>query len=78
MTPSPDDLRAALAEFVSILSVSADTAHAADIDAAAGWVASRIEDGGGKAELVPWGTRPLVIGEFAASTSPGDARTILC
>jgi acetylornithine deacetylase/succinyl-diaminopimelate desuccinylase-like protein len=78
VTPSADDLRAALAEFVSIPSVSADTAHAADIEAAAGWVASRIDEGGGKVELVPWGPRPLVIGEFAASTSPADARTILC
>ena len=67
VAPSPDDLRTALAEFVSIPSVSADTAHAADVEAAASWVASRIDDGGGKAELVPWGTRPLVIGEFAAS-----------
>ncbi len=78
MAPSPEDLRTALAEFVSIPSVSADTAHAGDIEAAANWVASRITDGGGTAELVPWGKRPLVIGEFAASTNGGGAPTILC
>jgi len=58
--------------------VSADTAHASDVEAAAAWVAARIRDGGGTAELVPWGARPLVIGEFAASERPETAPTVLC
>ena len=78
MTPSPDELRDSLAELIAIPSVSADSAHAADIVAAAEWVAARIRDGGGSAELVPWGTRPLVIGEFAASERPESAPTVLC
>ena len=41
-------------------------------------MAARIRDGGGSAELVPWGTRPLVIGEFAASERPEAAPTVLC
>jgi acetylornithine deacetylase/succinyl-diaminopimelate desuccinylase-like protein len=78
VTPSPDELRDSLAELIAIPSVSADSAHAADIVAAAEWVATRIRDGGGSAELVPWGTRPLVIGEFAASERPESAPTVLC
>jgi acetylornithine deacetylase/succinyl-diaminopimelate desuccinylase-like protein len=78
VTPSPDELRDSLAELIAIPSVSADSAHAADIAAAAEWVAARIRDGGGSAELVPWGTRPLVIGEFGASERPESAPTVLC
>ena len=78
MTPPPDALRDALAELIAIPSVSADAAHAGDIDAAAAWVAQRIRDGGGTAELVPWGERPLVIGEIRASATPESAPTILC
>ena len=78
MTPSPDELRDQLAELIAIPSVSADPAHSADIDAAASWVAERIREAGGTAELVHWGTRPLVIGEVAASERPESAPTILC
>jgi acetylornithine deacetylase/succinyl-diaminopimelate desuccinylase-like protein len=70
-------LVAELAEFVAIPSVSADAAHADDIESAAGWIAERIRSGGGSAELVPWGTRPLVIGEIPASSKPESAATIL-
>jgi acetylornithine deacetylase/succinyl-diaminopimelate desuccinylase-like protein len=75
---SSEALIAELAEFVAIPSVSADAAHAADIEMAASWVAERIREGGGTAELVPWGSRPLVIGEIAASVKPETAPTILC
>jgi acetylornithine deacetylase/succinyl-diaminopimelate desuccinylase-like protein len=78
VTPSPDELRVSLAELIAIPSVSADVAHAPDIVAAAEWVAARIRDGGGTAELVPWGTRPLVVGEFSASERPEAAPTVLC
>ena len=78
MTPTAEELRAQLAELIAIPSVSADAAHAGDIAAAAEWVASLIRSSGGDAELVPWGARPLVIGEVAASERPGSAPTILC
>jgi acetylornithine deacetylase/succinyl-diaminopimelate desuccinylase-like protein len=78
VTPPPSEaLVAELAEFVAIPSVSADAAHAADIETAASWVAAKIRDGGGRAELLPWGTRPLVIGEISASASAETAPTIL-
>jgi acetylornithine deacetylase/succinyl-diaminopimelate desuccinylase-like protein len=72
-----EELVAELAEFVAIPSVSADAAHAADIETAATWIAARISEGGGSAELVPWGARPLVVGEIRASERPDDAPTIL-
>ena len=78
MTPSATELRDQLAELIAIPSVSADAAHASDIEAAAAWVAGRINEGGGTAELVPWGTRPLVIGELPASENADSAPTILC
>jgi acetylornithine deacetylase/succinyl-diaminopimelate desuccinylase-like protein len=76
-TPS-DSLHEQLAEFIAIPSVSADAAHAADIVAAAEWIAERIRAAGGSAELVPWGTRPLVVGEVTASDRPESAPTVLC
>jgi len=78
VAPPSDTLREQLAEFIAIPSVSADAGHAADIVAAAEWVASHIRSSGGSAELVPWGARPLVIGEVAASERPESAPTILC
>ena len=78
MAPTRAQLHDQLAELIAIPSVSADAAHGGDIAEAAGWVASRIRSGGGSAELVPWGARPLVIGEFAASERPESASTILC
>jgi len=59
--------------------VSADPAHAADVVAAAEWVAQHIRAAGGTAELVPWnGGRPLVLGEIPASSAPESAPTVLC
>ena len=78
MTPPSAALRDHLAELIAIPSVSADAAHAADIVAAAEWVAAHIRSAGGSVELVPWGERPLVIGEVAASAAPESAPTILC
>jgi acetylornithine deacetylase/succinyl-diaminopimelate desuccinylase-like protein len=78
VTPSREELHAQLAELIAIPSVSADVERAADIVAAAEWVANTIRAGGGSAELVPWGARPLVIGEFAASRDPESAPTVLC
>ena len=77
MVRPSEELVAELAEFVAIPSVSADVEHAAEIEIAANWIADRIREGGGAAELVPWGTRPLVIGEIPASESADSAPTIL-
>ncbi len=77
MTPPSAELREQLAELIAIPSVSADANHAPDIVAAAEWVAGLIRRAG-TAELVPWGARPLVVGEIPASSSPESAPTILC
>ena len=76
--PSFDSLVAELAELIAIPSVSADPAHQADVAAAAEWVADRFARAGGSAEVVPWGERPLVVGEIRASQSAETAPTILC
>lgn len=67
-----------LSELLRIPSVSADPAHQADVEQAAEWVADKIRRSGGEAELVPYGKRPLVVGEIRASNGAGDAPTILC
>ncbi|MSO94172.1 MAG: M20/M25/M40 family metallo-hydrolase [Thermoleophilia bacterium] len=76
--PPLDTLVAELSELISIPSVSADPAHQGDVAAAAEWVAERIRRAGGTAEVIPWGERPLVIGEIRASHNPESAPTILC
>ena len=76
--PSHESLVAELAELIAIPSVSADPAHQADVAAAAEWVAGRVRNAGGRAEVIPWGERPLVVGEIRASVSPETAPTILC
>ncbi len=78
MAPTAEELRTQLAELIAIPSVSADAAHSGDIAAAAEWVANLIRSSGGGAELVPWGARPLVIGEVPASERAESAPTILC
>ena len=76
--PSFESLVAELAELIAIPSVSADPAHQADVAAAAEWVADRVRRAGGSAEVIPWGERPLVVGEIRASRSAETAPTILC
>ena len=66
-----------LSEFLRIPSVSADPAHQGDLEEAAGWIADKIRRGGGDAELVPYGTRPLVIAEFSASNGASSAPTVI-
>ena len=79
MPPTPEELRAELAEFVAIPSVSADPAHEGDVEAAAAWVVEKIRRGGGTADALPWrGGRPLVIGEIRASENADAAPTVLC
>ena len=67
-----------LSELLRIKSVSADPAHGDDVVRAAEWVADKIRRGGGEAELVPYGERPLVVGEIRASAGADSAPTILC
>jgi acetylornithine deacetylase/succinyl-diaminopimelate desuccinylase-like protein len=78
MIPPLEELKAELAELIAIPSISADPAHQGDVLRAAEWVRDRIRAAGGAAELVPWGERPLVIGEIRASSRADTAPTILC
>ena len=65
-----------LAELVRIPSVSADPAHAGDVQAAADWLAAFVRRSGGEAEVVPTDTQPLIlIGDIPASN--GSAPTVL-
>lgn len=68
-----DELR----EFIAIPSVSADPAHQEDLRRAAGWVRDYVKRIGGEAELVPYGTRDLVIGDIPASSNGQGAPTVL-
>jgi acetylornithine deacetylase/succinyl-diaminopimelate desuccinylase-like protein len=76
--PPFESLVAELAELIAIPSISADPSHGADVVAAAAWVAERVGRAGGTAEVIPWGERPLVVGEVRASHAPESAPTILC
>jgi acetylornithine deacetylase/succinyl-diaminopimelate desuccinylase-like protein len=67
-----------LAEFLRIPSISADTAHKADVITAANWVCDFIRAAGGECEVVDWNGQPLAIGEIRASTEPESAPTVLC
>jgi acetylornithine deacetylase/succinyl-diaminopimelate desuccinylase-like protein len=67
-----------LAEFLRIESVSADPAHAADVQRAGEWVCGLVRDAGGRCELVDWHGQPLAIGEVRASVDPERAPTVLC
>jgi acetylornithine deacetylase/succinyl-diaminopimelate desuccinylase-like protein len=78
VTPSNDDLVAALSELVAIPSVSADASRAPDVRAAGEWVRDRIRAGGGEADLVETDGQPLVIGEVRASNGAEAAPTVLC
>ena len=57
-----------LSELVAIPSVSADPAHAGDVESAAEWLAAFVRGAGGSAEIVPTETQPLIIGDL-----PGPA-----
>ncbi len=67
-----------LAEFLRIPSVSADTAHAADVKRAGEWVCELVRAAGGECELVDWNGQPLAIGEIRASKDADSAPTVLC
>ena len=67
-----------LAGLLRIPSISADTAHAADVVRAGEWVRDKLLAAGGEAELVMWKGQPLVIGEVRASRDAENAPTVLC
>ena len=73
-----DDWFDELAEFLRIESVSADPAHAADVQRAGEWVCGFMRDAGGGCELIDWHGHPLAIGEVPATSDPQTAPTILC
>jgi acetylornithine deacetylase/succinyl-diaminopimelate desuccinylase-like protein len=68
-----DELR----EFIAIPSVSADPAHQDDLRRAAEWVRDYVKRIGGDAELVPKGTRDLVIGDIPANVNGSAAPTVM-
>jgi acetylornithine deacetylase/succinyl-diaminopimelate desuccinylase-like protein len=77
--PGYEELRDRLAQLIAIPSVSADPAHAGDVEAAAEWVAGHIRSAGGDADVLKWnGGRPLVVGEIRASNGAEAAPTLLC
>jgi len=79
VAPTYEELKGKLAELIAIPSVSADPAHAGDVETAAAWVADQIRGAGGEVEILPWnGGRPLVIGEVRASAGAESAPTVLC
>jgi acetylornithine deacetylase/succinyl-diaminopimelate desuccinylase-like protein len=67
-----------LAEWIRIPSVSADTAHASDVRAAADWLVEKLKAAGGTAEVADWNGSPLALGELRASHDPENAPTVLC
>lgn len=66
-----------LGELLRIPSVSADPTRADDVRRAAEWVGDFIARGGGKAEVVDWEGRPLVVGEIHATAGAEHAPTVL-
>jgi acetylornithine deacetylase/succinyl-diaminopimelate desuccinylase-like protein len=68
----PPDWLDELRDFLAIPSVSADPAHAADVERAAEWVAAKVRARGGRAELREDGR--LVVGEVPG---PPGAPTVL-
>jgi acetylornithine deacetylase/succinyl-diaminopimelate desuccinylase-like protein len=67
-----------LAEFLRIPSISADAAHAGDVQRAGEWVCALVRGAGGEAELVDWKGQPLAIGEIRASAGADSAPTVIC
>jgi acetylornithine deacetylase/succinyl-diaminopimelate desuccinylase-like protein len=76
-TTAHEPLLEELAELLAIPSMSADEAHAGDVQRAAEWVATFIRGAGGDAEVVDWQGSPLAVGELRASTGAESAPTVL-
>lgn len=67
-----------LSELLRIPSVSADSAHFADVVAAGEWVCAFIRRAGGECQLLDWHGQPLAVGELRASENAESAPTVLC
>jgi acetylornithine deacetylase/succinyl-diaminopimelate desuccinylase-like protein len=67
-----------LAAFLRIPSISADPARAADVRAAADWLVSLIEAGGGEAAIVERDGRPLVDALVRSGSSAPGQPPVLC
>jgi acetylornithine deacetylase/succinyl-diaminopimelate desuccinylase-like protein len=66
-----------LYEWLRIPSISADPAHAEDVQAAGRWLRDFVEEAGGEAEIRQTETSPLVVGELPASNGASAAPTVL-
>jgi acetylornithine deacetylase/succinyl-diaminopimelate desuccinylase-like protein len=64
-----------LSELLAIPSVSADPAHAGDVERAAEWLAQFVRGVGGEAEVLQTDTFPLIVGDLTASNA--EAPTVL-
>jgi acetylornithine deacetylase/succinyl-diaminopimelate desuccinylase-like protein len=60
-----------LSELLRIPSVSADPAHAGDVEAAAEWLAEFVRGAGGQAEVIRTDTHPLIVGDLPSSNGAG-------
>jgi acetylornithine deacetylase/succinyl-diaminopimelate desuccinylase-like protein len=67
-----------LSELLRIPSVSADSAHFADVVAAGEWVCAFLRRAGGDCQLLDWNGQPLAVGELRASENAESAPTVLC
>jgi acetylornithine deacetylase/succinyl-diaminopimelate desuccinylase-like protein len=63
--------------WLRIPSISADPAHAEDVQEAGRWLRDFVEGAGGEAEIRQTETSPLVVGELPASNGAGAAPTVL-
>jgi acetylornithine deacetylase/succinyl-diaminopimelate desuccinylase-like protein len=66
-----------LSEWLRIPSISADPAHAGDVQRAGEWLRDFVQGAGGEAEIRQAETSPLVIGEIPASHGAQGAPTVL-
>jgi acetylornithine deacetylase/succinyl-diaminopimelate desuccinylase-like protein len=64
-----------LSQLLRIPSVSADSEHAGDVEAAAEWLAQFVRGAGGQAEVIRTETHPLIVGDLPSSN--GAAPTVL-
>ena len=72
------DLLEDLSELLRIPSISADSAHFADVVAAGEWICAFLRRAGGESRLVDWHGQPLAVGELRASEGAESAPTVLC
>lgn len=66
-----------LLEWLRIPSVSTDTSHRSDIDAAANWLVDYVNGAGGRARTVATEHNPIVVGEWLPSDLEAEAPTVL-